>query len=174
MTFRYRSLLVALGLGGGLSAALVGAWIYFGVHMNLSGSVVGTLWYEQPFIRPARGMYVLVCLPDSVAQKYDLGRHVQVAGSCGGYVPLLKRIVAIPGDAIKINHAGLSIEHTWIPNSRPYSSDGHGIELPVQSVNQVVPSGYIAVLGDTVNSFDSRYFGLISLDWVASTVQRLL
>lgn len=78
-----------------------------------------------------------------------------------GAVPILKPIVARPGDLVVVNNGGLAVNGNQLPNTAPLRHDRLG--RPLQSW----PAGIYAVEADTVwvastynaGSYDSRYIG---------------
>ena len=81
-----------------------------------------------------------------------------------GAVPLLKSIVAHPGDVVALTKAGLSVNGDWVPNTAPLQYDRLGRPL------QAWPVGLYSVEPGTVwvastynaGSYDSRYMGPIN------------
>lgn len=83
---------------------------------------------------------------------------------------LLKRMVGVPGDEICPNADGTYINHQRVPNSAPAAT------FPAQrQVNYcfVLPKGWYWLLGDSPDSWDSRYIGPVPLSDIASTAQPL-
>ena len=74
-------------------------------------------------------------------------------GSCpSGLRPLLKRLVALPGDSVD-------------PSASPIRSvDSHGRSISPVLMPGVVPPGMALVLANHPGSFDSRYFGFVPLE----------
>ena len=130
------------------------------LHINSSLSVEGTLFFELPGDVPLkRGIYVKHCLPAELAGAV-LGAVPSSARCEDGGVGLVKRLAGLPGDPLK--------------------SDDRFVRLPGQTLLLVpeihrrplpatVPEGEVFLAGETVRSFDSRYFGPVSLD----DIQRL-
>ena len=124
------------------------------LHINSSLSVEGTLFFELPGAVPLqRGVYVKHCLPAELAG--PMVEAVPETARCGnGGVGLVKRLAALPGD--------------------PLDSDDRFVRLPGQTLLLVpeiprrllpatVPEGEVFLAGETVRSFDSRYFGPVPI-----------
>lgn len=163
-------------LVGGLSslAILAACWVA-GLRLNLTGSLpVGLYLVSHGSL--ARGVPVLVCLPQGVAEFARARGYVPQGGSCaGGLVPVGKLVWAIPGDTVTVTPTGLLVNGTPVPNSRPLASDPKGRPLPRPTVGrQVVGPGRLWVLSTYSRlSFDSRYFGAVKVGQVRADLHRL-
>ena len=89
--------------------------------------------------------------------------------------PLVKRVIAIPGQTLEINYKEGTIkvdgELLDEPYTQGYLKEG---DLPEQDINGVIPEGKIFVMGDNrAVSLDSRsrQIGLIDLDLVIGKAQ---
>lgn len=138
-----------------------------GVRINIDNSVAGLLWRVSKAI-PQRNGYVVVCLPDWFVARHVLEKHFPGGGRCGGVLPLLKQVVAIENDNIKIDHSGIVVNSVPVAHSRP---------LPqlrrIANKKGKVPKNKIVIAGQTNDSLDSRYFGFIEVEWIESSVTPL-
>lgn len=104
-----------------------------------------------------------VCLaPDSGAAQLAVERGYLAAGQCpGGFAPLLKQIVAIPGDTVTLTDDQVCINDVLLRGSRALSEDSAGRPLfPYPRGTYRVPPGeYWLFATNLPQSFDSRYFG---------------
>ena len=73
-----------------------------------------------------------------------------------GDVLLLKRVAAVEGDQVC---AGDGVVRTPGRQVRALDRDRQGVALPVWRACGRLARGEVFLLGDTVGSFDSRYFG---------------
>ncbi len=173
-TENYKKLFQSLCIAGTIITLIVLAGTYFKVHFNYSNSVSGFLWCGKEFKPPGeRNQYVFICPNKNFVEQYNLRWHIQDRGHCGGTLPLLKRIVGLPGDKVIINARGIFINDKFIKKSRPYLIDGYGKPLPKQQLNGIIPEGKLIIAGDTKNSFDSRYFGLVEEKWIEATAKNI-
>ena len=80
-----------------------------------------------------------------------------------GAVPLLKPVVARPGDLVAINNTGLSVNGNQIPNTAPLRCDRLGRPLQAWPIGlYAVEPGTVWVASDyNAGSYDSRYMGPI-------------
>ncbi|WP_395172989.1 conjugative transfer signal peptidase TraF [Roseibium alexandrii] len=147
-----------LAIGGIAAAGFLG-----GYRINSTPSFPLGLWRIEELSREARlGDTLFICPPaSSPAIELARERLYLPAGLCdGGIAPLIKTVVALPGQTITIAGAQVVIDGTSLPHSTIQTTDGQGRALPV-SAGGVVPPGSLFVHSDYVASFDSRYFGPI-------------
>jgi signal peptidase I len=133
----------------------------YGVHLPLLPG------YVARFEGPARGDVVVLTAPDT------------------GIV-LLKRVVAVPGDRVRVHRGTLEVNGEPIPvearegipyealGARPHPldlADGGGPDLGPTTL----PRDRYLVLGDNRgNSRDGRYFGLVDRDAILGHVEGVL
>jgi type IV secretory pathway protease TraF len=86
-------------------------------------------------------------------------------------VPLLKRVAAVGGDAACANGAGVRLPDRTLP-VRPH--DRLGVALPTWRGCERLAADQVFVVGDTANSFDSRYFGPVSRRQLKGVFRELL
>ena len=120
------------------------------------------IWIIRPMNGPiARGTVVSFC---------RIGRRRSAKplrpadhGPCpDGAWPLLKPVAAIPGDVVLIDSAGVTINGKLLPNSQRQTRPGLAAIAPG---TYRVGEGELWVVSSLhPNSFDSRYFGPISVD----------
>ncbi|MDR1397148.1 MAG: conjugative transfer signal peptidase TraF [Desulfarculales bacterium] len=108
-----------------------------------------------------RGDYVAYCLPVSML---TIGRRYLKSGSCPSRLqPLLKIAAALPGDRIEFTAEGIYINEIYMENSSAKDTDRNGRELIRITGQATVPAGCALILAPHLDSFDSRYFGLVRL-----------
>lgn len=142
-----------------LSAVLIGGWVAkeVGWRVNITGSLPGMFYRVSE--DPARGDYFQFCPPFVVAAIPDarLGEP-----SCSGKMPLIKRVVAVAGDRVVVDDAGVSINGKRLPDSRPKRFARDGSPLPSAVGVHVLAAGQVWGAGEHSDSFDSRYFGPVN------------
>lgn len=97
-------------------------------------------------------------------------------GHCAwGNMPLLKRVVGLPGDRIDIDASGVRVNGRRLPLGLPLQHDASGRPLPDLTGHGLVLSEHeLWVMSVTEpQSFDSRYFGPIAVVWVEEAVDPL-
>ena len=161
----YLSILISI-------AAIVTLGYWFNLNWNLTSSLPMGIYRTENVDRAnLKGKIVSFCPPDTVLFRVARDQGTLKWGHCpSGFAPLLKRVVAVPGDVVRVvnrvvvngkfvNHGSLIKEVAAIYRSAPVSRTLTDCEL--------------WVMGDTEDSFDSRYFGSIDLGAVISTQQLL-
>ena len=146
-----------------------------GIRPNISASAPVGLWLDRPISSPLhRGMMISVCPPPTVAVVKLFSENGTLPyGPCSetNVALLLKPIRALPGDTVKISHGspakvnGIALSNTTASESLPAWPDG---EYTVQPGEVWLFSSY------SEKSFDSRYFGTVSIDLVKGEAIPLL
>jgi conjugative transfer signal peptidase TraF len=153
---------LSTGLASGVALALCSA-----VRLNISPSAPLGLYriVDEPV---ARGVLVVACVSPAAA-RLARERGYLGEGSCpGGTQPVLKLVGAVPGDLVDLEPDGVAVNRARLPDSAPAVSDSRGRPLPHAPWGRtVVAPGEIWLMGvGTTRSWDSRYFGPVSLDHV--------
>ena len=144
----------------------------FKIHFNVSDSVDG-FFYIKKSDGFKKGDYIVLCPRSfSFVKDYYLDK-VAGHGSCGGSKSLLKRVVAGEGDYYSLSGDGVYINGVLQPNSARIDPKFSVIPLPTAVINGVVTKNHVLILGDTPNSYDSRYYGVVSTEWIDYSVTKL-
>jgi conjugative transfer signal peptidase TraF len=101
-------------------------------------------------------------------------RGYRARGTCpDGAAPLLKPVVAKPGDIVELSNRGIAVNGKLLPNTAPLSRDTKGRPLvPFPFGVYKVPNGSVWVASSyNPRSFDSRYFGPIALSSVRARLR---
>ena len=136
------------------------------VYNSTTSEPIGNYWIH-PTRELKRGGYVLACMP--AAGLRELEQHHfspprAATSTCpGGVVPLVKTIVALPGDSIRVDSQGVFVNGSLLPGTQPLRG--------WRTIGaQTVPMGHIFALGQGADSFDCRYFGSVvpqaALSWL--------
>lgn len=170
----------ALGLTASL---LLGVYLLnqSGLCFNITQSMPLGIYKRYPISsasRIQRGMLVSFCPPNNSDFQVALKRHYLAPGSCPKTQtqPLLKPVVAIPGDVIRINSQGIRVNGQLIALSQALSHDLQGRRMPImhQGTYTVHPHQIWLVSAHSSQSFDSRYFGPLNLTQIQWIVKPLL
>jgi conjugative transfer signal peptidase TraF len=135
-----------------------------GVRIVTTPSVPKGLWWVHPGSID-RYAFVNTCLPLELAQ-YGRSQGYLDEGSCPGKASaVMKMVIAVPGDHVSVTSSGISVNGHLIADSLPQVKDhlGHAVKDDVRYGESVVPSDTYWLLGLNVRSWDSRYFGPVSL-----------
>jgi conjugative transfer signal peptidase TraF len=93
-------------------------------------------------------------------------------GLCEGLVaPLIKTVVATAGQAIQISDVA-RVDGRPLPHSRVSGVDGQGREMTPYD-GGVVPPGTVFLHSEFPGSFDSRYFGPLSMNGILGLAQEV-
>lgn len=142
-----------------LAAASAG---FAGARLNTTPSTpYGIYWVrDMPF---ATGNYVTFCPPADRAEfALATARGYLPQGRCaGGTSPMLKKIVAGPGDTVAIDQRGVHVNGRLLSGSRPLRRDAKSRPMPVLNMaGRRLGADEVLLLSDAhAYSFDGRYFG---------------
>lgn len=130
---------------------------------------------EQAPLAP--GQQILFCVSlNAPFLSEAMARGYITRGLCqGGLAPLLKPIAALPGDVVTVRRTGVSVNGRQLPNSALATQDSSGRPLPSAMVGtHRVGIGDVWVISTHhALSFDSRYFGPVSVSAIQGTVKPL-
>ncbi len=122
---------------------------------NASDSVPVGLYVTSAVDTLDIGDLVVVRAPSSIVD-FMATREILPVG-----IPLLKRVAALPGQVVCRSDTEITVDHVSI--GKTLTSDSKGRPLPVWSGCQTVGPGTIFLMNwQSLNSFDGRYFGLLS------------
>jgi len=122
-----------------------------------------------------KGAHVAFCPPQTDLFDDALARGYIGSGNCpGGYSLLLKRVLAMAGDTVSIDQAGIFVNGKHLPNSAQLTADAEGYSLPQLRLQAVLEDSEYLLLSDlNPQSFDARYFGFIARDQIKEVVRPL-
>jgi len=133
---------------------------------NASNSVPIGLYRLQPVSTLAVTELVAVQPPDLLATYLDLNGYLPLG------VPMLKRVLALPGQTVCRN--GLTIAVDGIDVGQAQERDGRGRPLPVWHGCRVIADGDVFVMNwQSTDSLDGRYFGPIPASAVVGRAVRV-
>ena len=162
-------------LAAGVVVVSAGALALSGAHplaiWNVSGSMPEGLYLRTSAGTLRDGDVVAVCLSDVAHRHIEvmaLARHYvgpDRLGACSyrgqRFAPLVKRIVAVPGQDVVIGRRGIFVNGHLQAQSVPLKADSAGRALPQISFSGRLAAGTYVVMGENPLSYDSRYFGPI-------------
>ncbi len=143
-----------------------------GIHINLSESMPIGLYREvsHPLIV---GDIVSVCLPEEIAREGMMRGYIGVGRCANNSQPLVKQVIAMGGDVVRITPNQIFINGKLIPQSKTQILDESGRTLPAISrgTYQLQESQvWLQGIGHQ-NSWDSRYYGPIEKEQITSIVK---
>lgn len=156
---RQRGILLFLAGSVVVMSALAATAFAGGYRLNLTPSEPLGLWRIEELQRPvAIGDVVFLCPPTTAMFAEAWRRGYLRRGLCpGGFAPLIKSVVALPGQRVDITDHVL-VDGLLVPASSVWRTDGEG-----RAVNPdrggVVPPHHLFLHSPFASSYDSRYFG---------------
>ena len=160
-----------IALGAVLAVFQIAGFV--GLRINLSPSLPMGLYLTTP---NANASMVEFCPAEPFAT-FAIKRGYRDPGTCrDGAAPLLKPVVAKPGDVVEVSPSGISVNGTLLSNTAPLAKDTKGRSLEAWPFGRyVVAEGTIWVASSYhPRSFDSRYFGPIPTTTIRNRVKAFL
>lgn len=165
---------------GALAIAAMFLWTGFGVVFNYTHSAPFGL-YREEFESEATihdpAPYVFFCPDRRWPSMRGEPNYRDPMRTCpDGFSPLIKPVVAWPGDLVSVSANGIRVNGRPLPNSAPIERDSKGQQLRpfAHGEYRVGPNELWVVSSFSTRSFDSRYFGPIPLRSVHSWLRPLL
>jgi conjugative transfer signal peptidase TraF len=156
--------------------ALLSAAIWSGYRLNSTHSIpIGI--YKVTYEPVQKGKYVMFCPPDNEIFREAKERGYLQKGHCkNNYMPLMKMVAATEGDTVSVFGDGIHINNKILPQTEPIFKDGLGRPLtPYPLTYYQLKSDELFLVGNFVpNSWDSRYYGIITKEQVESVVKPIL
>ena len=119
------------------------------------------------------GDLVLACPEDNERQKEARTRGYLPYGlGCpGGYAPLIKKAIALPGDSVVVSQDHIRVNGEAIKNTSRLDTDSQGRPMPALPDSAEVKDGQVWLVSDyNARSWDSRYFGAMPLNSIQGRV----
>jgi conjugative transfer signal peptidase TraF len=149
-----------------------------GIRINHTPSLAVGLWRITLLNGPLRrGQIVSFCPPDGAALREARRRFYIGSGTCpGGYEPMLKEVIAVAGDVVQLDAAGVVVNGRLLSRSRRLDTDAAGQPVPgiPHGTMMLAPGSFWAGAFAHPRSFDSRYFGPVSSDSIIGAAAPLL
>lgn len=159
---------------GGIVVVLLAAGFQLaGIRVNASASLPIGL-YRTTLDTAANLVEFCPSGPDAIL---SANRAYRAKGNCSdGAEPLMKPIVAVPGDLVEVSPQGVAVNGRPLPNSAPHSFDTKNRALPHWPFGTYcVSRGTVWVISSfNSRSFDSRYFGPIPVTCIRSYLRPFL
>lgn len=156
-------------------AMLIGAKDH--VRFNLTDSMPLGVWLVGGVVGELkRGDAVTVCLPTDTAKAAYQNGYIGIGLCADTYEPILKPIGAVAGDVVTVSSTGLAVNGVSMPNTVARQADTLGrLMNPVPPGEYRVEPGTVWIIAPRHElSFDSRYFGPVSLSAITGTASPLI
>lgn len=166
---------VALVCGVGLLIQC--GYLYaLGARINTTRSIpLGLYWQVNAPVE--KGAFVILCPPPNALFMEARARGYIGVGSCpGNFGRLMKRIVAAPGDVVRVAADGVYVNGLRLPHSVPMTMDGGGRPLWRYAQSpQALGATQLMLMGDiNPKSFDGRYFGPLQRAQIQGVIAPIL
>lgn len=142
-------------------------------RLNTSASLPRGLYFEVPRgwlgRPPARGDLVLACAPaaggELARRRGYLGEGPCSAGAAGGAAALGKVVLAVAGDEVVFDGAGIAVNGRAVAASRavPYDTAGRPLAHVPFGRYRIAPGEVWLFAPCHPRSYDSRYFGSVEM-----------
>lgn len=131
-----------------ISAAALMTVINDHLVMPISDSVRPTFLLKVSYIKPEKGDYVTFELRNEKLK--------------GGVAYLTKRIGCVEGDRLENRSGAFFCNNNLMATA--LDKDGYGRPLSQFKFDGIIPKNRVFMVGDDPRSYDSRYWGLTTLD----------
>jgi conjugative transfer signal peptidase TraF len=141
--------------------AVIASSILFGNRLiiNRTHSLPVGLYYWSDV--PIKKGSIVLFKPDHSTPLEQLGIE---RGYEARELPLLKRVVALAGGVVSVSSSGVTVNGKVLPNSAPLLCDEAGRPLAMAQLDRfTLGTEQAFLMGVTPTSWDSRYFGPVSL-----------
>lgn len=166
-----RLALVAAGIA---ALAVVGG--VAGARINTTQSIAkGLYWTSAASLQ--KGAYVVFCPPARDVFEQAKRRGYIGSGFCPGhYGYMMKRVLALEGDAVAIDEVGVHVNGALLPHSTPLAADRAGRPLPRYRLKDgVLRESEVLLMSDaSATSFDARYFGPIARTQIRAVIRPVI
>ncbi|MCA1510171.1 S26 family signal peptidase [Bradyrhizobium sp. NBAIM01] len=153
MTSRLMMLAVTIGVAAALTATIVLEPLPLYIW-NASASVPIGLYRLQPVDQFQVTELVAVQPPEPLATFLDLNGYLPIG------LPMLKRVLAIPGQTVCRTGLTISVDDVAVGEAKDH--DGRGRPLPKWQGCRVVGDGELFLMNwQSDDSLDGRYFGFL-------------
>jgi conjugative transfer signal peptidase TraF len=141
---------------------------------NLTYSMPVGIYRLRAADHVTRGSIVEVCESPRAA-RMSINREYVDHGDCwDGTEPLLKEVVAVPGDRVMVGADGERVNGAHLPWSEPRGLDSRGRPLKPLSGTFVIGVDQVWLYSPHPRSFDSRYYGAVDRSLIQGLAEPVL
>lgn len=155
---------------------LCGGFFTMGGIINSDSSIPPGLYWkvEKPL---AIGKTVVFCPPNRPEFQEAKTRKYIGTGECpDNFGRMMLKVAAKFKDTVTINDSGVYVNDSLYPHSKPLIQDSERRLMPALTMDHYqLKENELLLMSDSIeNPFDSRYFGLITVDQVDSVIKPIL
>lgn len=145
----------------------------YGVCINVTPSMEEGI-YIRDINQIHRGDIVALCLADPYKTLGLIRGYVEKGRRCQGTDPLIKAVIAIPGDEVTLTDRFIRVNNVIYPYQTFYTDSLHR-KLPVYPRGKYLHiQGYWLIGTHSACSWDSRYWGEIQANKILYKLKPLL
>jgi conjugative transfer signal peptidase TraF len=146
---------------------------YFGVLINLTPSMKRGIYFRSSG-GIHRGDIIAFCLKDPYKTFGLVHGYIQSGKQCHGAQPLIKQVIAVPGDDVVLTALFLTVnKERYAYPTLNKNSRGEAILIYPRG-NYKRTQGYWLIGTAATNSWDSRYWGYITETQILYKLKPLL
>src|SRR5699024_1765808 len=138
----------------------------FKVTINYTNSIPKGLYFIQKGTA-SKGEYTLLTKKELL--DFATSRGYIAKGSYIG-----KKVAATMGDTVVVSRRGVYINNIKQPDSQPKDFDQAHRSMPNNVGTYILNKNEVFLLGETTNSFDSRYFGKVKSKYLKGILVPIL
>lgn len=147
--------------------------VIFGIYLLMSTYMSKTYAVEGKSMYPTLHDKDIVYTEQGNFHLQDINRHDIVIIKLETGFNVVKRVIGVSGDIIKIEQGELYVN--GIQKKEVYINEFEKGLIPADVSENIVPEGYIFVLGDNrLHSSDSRDFGFVNINIVQAKVKSVI
>ncbi len=145
-----------------------------GIMLNVTPSIPIGIYKTHPPTAMQRGDIVALCLSDP-DKEYGLTRHyIQMGTKCHDSDPLIKKIIAVPGDTVRLQDGFMVVNHQELLFKTYYKDNAQrSLKVFPRGLYQQT-SGYWMIGDHSPYSWDSRYWGPIARNQILYKLSPLI
>ncbi len=139
------------------------------LKLNLSSSIQEGLYLANFTSKIKKGDIGIICVPSQLYANIAINSGLPISFFTCQYstTPMLKHIVGQHGDSIKVTNNGIVVNGQLMKHSKPVPwLRAYALPVNMSSTAIKLSKDEYFVLGETDNSFDSRYFGVLSKEYI--------
>ena len=164
MNSRVMTLLTTLGATAALLSTVGARSTHY--IWNASASVPIGLYRLRPTGNLFVTELVAVMPPEPLATFLESRRYLPRG------IPLLKRVLALPGQTVCRDHLFITVDKAWVGEAR--ERDSRGRPLPIWQGCRVIADGEVFLMNwQSADSLDGRYFGVLPMSAIIGRAEPL-
>jgi len=149
-----------------LVLCIIGFWVPSHVSVTVTPSNNKRIFYIHSGVDTStlhRGSYVMFNLDPVLVHRLVKKAKTTLT---------IKQIKCFEGQHLKVEDRYYYCDDDYLGRAKTHSLEGMAVDNFV--FNGVIPKGSIFVMGDHIDSFDSRYFGFIGINQVTANVSPII